>query len=417
MNFSKPPAVNRDQPVIAIHLGLHSEHMLRIAQGILNYTAAHPEISLEDFCFFEDTEGFSTPVPPWTGRVDGAVMGLAREPGILEWIRGGKVPTVNVLGNLMDSSVVSVYADIEGIARIAVEHLFGAGYRSFLYVGWAQADNSHHYRHVLENQLQSRGCNLLAIECTTVELRATEDSLSEPKVDKRIIGLIKKATKPLAIVAINDKVAVGVCRFARKLGLTVPDEVAILGNGDTSVARIASPPITTIRCDFERIGYEAVRLVHRMIQGNRPATKNISVPGVELIARTSTVGSLHTTRSNMQRALDLIRRKACEAIKVPEIAAQMHMSTRTFEIQFAEEIGHSVGEELRRVRLERAKELLAKTELSINRIAGLVGYTDTAYFTRFFRQHVNQTPSEYRQRHGLADAERGNGISRRPPAE
>ena len=135
-----------------------------------------------------------------------------------------------------------------------------------------------------------------------------------------------------------------------------------------------------------------------MIQGKRPPGKNVEVPGAELVVRASTIGNHRTTRSNMQVALDLIRRKACEAIKIPEIAAQMHMSTRSFERQFGEEVGHSVGEELRRVRFERAKELLAKTELSVTRIAGLVGYTNIAYFTKFFHQRENQTPTEFRRR-------------------
>ena len=390
-----------ERPIIAMHLGLHAEDMSRVVQGVLNYNAAHPEISLEDFCFFKDTPGFASAVPPWTGRVDGAVTGLAREPGVLDWLRGGRVPTVNVAGNLMDSSIASVFAEIEGIARVTVEHLYGAGYRKFLYVGWSQADNSHHYRAALAALLKPRKCELLAIECPFI-FRNSPDSLSEPKTDRRIMALMKKAPKPLAIVAINDKVAAGVCQFARKLALAIPEQVAVVGNGDSSVAQIASPPITTTRCDFERIGYEGARLVHRMIQGKRPPSKNVSVPGAEIVARASTLGNHHTTRSNMQLALDLIRRKACEGIKIPEIASQMHMSTRTFELQFAEEVGHSVGEELRRVRLERSKELLSKTELSVTRIAGLVGYTDSAYFTKFFRQHTDQTPSDYRQRHGRA---------------
>ena len=72
------------------------------------------------------------------------------------------------------------------------------------------------------------------------------------------------------------------------------------------------------------------------------------------------------------------------------------MSVRALELQFAAEVGHSVGEELRQVRLERAKELLLRDDLSLTRIATLIGYANNTYFTRFFA-HTGQTPSEFRR--------------------
>jgi LacI family transcriptional regulator len=391
----------RVQPRIAIYLGLHGQHSHRILQGVLNYRVAHPKISVEDFCFFKDTPGFSTPVPPWTGRVDGAISGLAREEGVEEWIASAGVPSVNVCGNLMDSTIVSVVGDIDRTARTVVDHLFNAGYRTFLYVGCSQADDSRRYQAALAKLLKLKSCSLFEMECPTPFFWKSTDSTGDPKWDAQIMEVIKKAPKPLAIVGRNDPTAAGVCRIVRQLGFGIPEDVGIIGTGDTDAARIASPPITTIRCDFERMGYEAARLVHRMIQGNRPADKNISVPGEELIVRQSTLGNQRqrTTHTNIQDALELIRRKACEGITVAEIASQLHMSTRTFKLQFTNEVGRPVGAELRRVRLKRAKELLVHTELPLTRIAGLIGYGDSAYFATFFRQHEDQTPSEYRRRH------------------
>jgi len=398
--------MSEDHPVIAIELGLHNEQMHRVLQGILTFGAAHPEIALEDCCFFNEKPGFETRAPRWTGKADGAVIGIAREPGVVEWIRRGRVPTVNVGGALMDSPLASVVADIDRMAQLVVEHLSGAGYHNFLYVGRTQADCSRHYREALADRLERQGCDLPFVECPVICFRDSRDSLSNPAVDRRIIGAIKRARKPLGVVAISDQIAAGVCRFARNLGLSIPQEVAVVGYGDTNVARIASPPITTIRPDYERIGYEAARLVHRMIQGKRPASKIVIVTGEELIARASTIGKPRRNgRRSMQHAIDMIQRKACDGIRIPEIAADLQMSTRAFELQFADEVGHTVGEEMRRVRLERAKELLAKTELSVTRIANLVGYSDTTYFAKFFRQREKQTPSEFRQTQSQAKTE------------
>jgi AraC-like DNA-binding protein len=73
------------------------------------------------------------------------------------------------------------------------------------------------------------------------------------------------------------------------------------------------------------------------------------------------------------------------------------MSVRTLDARFAAEVGHTVGDELRRVRLQQAKALLQRTELSLTRVAALIGYTDGAYFARFFRKHTGQTPSAFRR--------------------
>jgi AraC-like DNA-binding protein len=59
------------------------------------------------------------------------------------------------------------------------------------------------------------------------------------------------------------------------------------------------------------------------------------------------------------------------------------MSVRTLDARFAAEVGHTVGDELRRVRLQQAKALLQRT--------------DGAYFARFFRKHTGQTPSAFRR--------------------
>ena len=54
-------------------------------------------------------------------------------------------------------------------------------------------------------------------------------------------------------------------------------------------------------------------------------------------------------------------------------------------------------QEIRRVRLERAKSLLRETRLSIGRIAVMVGFEEQAAFGKFFRQQTELSPREYRE--------------------
>ncbi len=104
-----------------------------------------------------------------------------------------------------------------------------------------------------------------------------------------------------------------------------------------------------------------------------------------------------TGRPTVNHALELIRRHACEGVNVEDVVRQLRVPMRTLKLRFGQAVGHSMGDEVRNVRLSRAKELLTTTALSVTRIAGLVGYNDSAHFAHFFRQHVALSPSEYRQ--------------------
>ena len=74
------------------------------------------------------------------------------------------------------------------------------------------------------------------------------------------------------------------------------------------------------------------------------------------------------------------------------------VSRRTFEQWFRKEVGRSPGEEILRVRVERAKRLLTTSELSMSQIARMVGYEQTAGFSKFFRRETGTSPRKFRSR-------------------
>ena len=79
----------------------------------------------------------------------------------------------------------------------------------------------------------------------------------------------------------------------------------------------------------------------------------------------------------------------------------MPVSRSTLFRRFKEQLGRSPKEELTRVRLERAKELLCHSELSIATVAERVGYTESKNFIGIFRRATGQTPLRYRRRHSI----------------
>ena len=89
------------------------------------------------------------------------------------------------------------------------------------------------------------------------------------------------ARKPEALFFYNDMSAIGFIQGAAEAGLHVPDDIAIVGFDDTTVARFAPVPLTTIHQPVDTIGRMAVEIIQKRIQriamGNRTVLKPLLV--------------------------------------------------------------------------------------------------------------------------------------------
>ena len=79
-----------------------------------------------------------------------------------------------------------------------------------------------------------------------------------------------------------------------------------------------------------------------------------------------------------------------------DIARQMSLSTRSLIRKYREIKGRSIGEELSRLRMYQAEEMLRESDLPIKAIAFECGFPDPRYFARKFKKFYNSNPSEYR---------------------
>ncbi|MGD9659948.1 MAG: GlxA family transcriptional regulator [Porticoccaceae bacterium] len=84
-------------------------------------------------------------------------------------------------------------------------------------------------------------------------------------------------------------------------------------------------------------------------------------------------------------------------VSLPLLAGQFGMSIRTFNRRFKQALGQTPGEYIRALRLNHARDLLQKTNLSILEVAGLSGYQDISHFSRQFHKNFQITPGEYRE--------------------
>ena len=101
----------------------------------------------------------------------------------------------------------------------------------------------------------------------------------------------------------------------------------------------------------------------------------------------------------MPLALEYMQAHCAEHLTVSLVAEQAGLSRSRFEHLLKREAGESFTLSLRRLRLEKAKCLLADPSLSVKEIACRVGFLSTSAFSRAFRKLYGQPPSQWRRRH------------------
>ncbi|MEH7096291.1 response regulator transcription factor [Neobacillus vireti] len=98
----------------------------------------------------------------------------------------------------------------------------------------------------------------------------------------------------------------------------------------------------------------------------------------------------------IQVAKEWIKNNLGDSISIKKIAQQVYMNPNYFCDYFKSQTGETILDYVTSARLEKAKELLEKTDLKIYDISLSVGYQDTKYFSRLFKQWIGQTPSQFR---------------------
>jgi signal transduction histidine kinase/DNA-binding LacI/PurR family transcriptional regulator/AraC-like DNA-binding protein len=104
------------------------------------------------------------------------------------------------------------------------------------------------------------------------------------------------------------------------------------------------------------------------------------------------------TSALVKRALAYLHQNYARALSRWEIAEAVGVSEDYLSRVFSRELGLSPWDYLNRYRIQRAKELLRRTDASIRSIAYQIGFRDQAYFSRVFRKQTGFSPNEFREK-------------------
>jgi LacI family transcriptional regulator len=97
-------------------------------------------------------------------------------------------------------------------------------------------------------------------------------------------------------------------------------------------------------------------------------------------------------------ALKFIRENACLGTTVEQVLKHVPISRSMLERGFRQYLKRSPHAEIRLVQLKRVRDLLSETELPLERIAHLAGFTHPEYMSVVFKRELGETPGQYRRR-------------------
>ena len=99
----------------------------------------------------------------------------------------------------------------------------------------------------------------------------------------------------------------------------------------------------------------------------------------------------------VETTINYVKAHLSDPISRDTITRELHVSEGHISHLFKKETGDSLTEYITNMRIEKAKELLLQTNLSISEICERIGYNYQAYFTRIFREKVGMSPVQYRK--------------------
>lgn len=97
------------------------------------------------------------------------------------------------------------------------------------------------------------------------------------------------------------------------------------------------------------------------------------------------------------KAEQILREKRNAALSVAMLASECGLSHAQFIRLFRESFGQTPSDYIVSLRLQKAKELLSQTELSVKKISEICGFENQYYFSNFFKHRVGYAPTDYRK--------------------
>jgi LacI family transcriptional regulator len=365
-------------------------------QGILRYERLYGPWRLH----IVEGKRFEQPSRDLASLGVGGVIAGTTLTELLEPVLRAGVPTV--LFDPLDPQAMRAFprfrysvicCDSEAVGRMGAEYLLEQGFRQFAFVSDIWDSNwACRRRDGFVRRLQEAG-----LPCEVYDALPDAARNDWGVEQKGLAAWLKRLAKPVGLMTANDVRGRQVLDTCLVAGVSVPDQVAVLGvDNDELICSTTNPPMTSILRDTEGSGYYAAQMLDRLMRGKSRKSETLLYGPLRVVGRQSTERLQFTDRLAV-KAVEFIRINAGIGMNVSDVVKHLNVSRRLAELRFRQAVGHSIHDELQRARLTQVRRLLQETDLSIAEITEHCGYESESYLGLVFRRHFGVTMRQFRK--------------------
>ena len=374
---------------VALMFPARISHLEASTQGIAEFARRHG-----GWTFIMRPDTFTVSLRSLKGWNGSGAIALIEDESEAAAAKELTIPVVNLSGSLRDAGLPRVTVDNEAVGRLAADHLVKCGFHRFAFYGTDDLWYSQLRRRGFVETLKGKGCGC-EIYATRSDLRSGQPWHYGQKDLERWLA---KLETPIGLLACDDHRARMVSEACSRLGLNVPNHVGIIGvDNEQLICEFCVPPLSSIaRSDFE-VGFEAAALLSRIMSGQSPPASDILIPPEGVIRRHST-DIVGVDDPHVAAAVRFIRENLDKQFGVKQLAAHVSVSRRSLEQGFRTQLDCTPHEYLCRLRVERAKQLLAGSiRMKISQVARACGFNNPLQLRRAFKRSTGSTPQRFRE--------------------
>lgn len=294
------------------------------------------------------------------------------------------------------SNIAELLSDSRTAGRLAAEHFIEQGFWNFAFCGYED-------RPWVQLRLDGFAARLLeaGFSPQVYQPQKASDAYSWKRELPVMTAWLKSLPRPVAVMACNDKRGRQVLDACVTCGLRVPEDVAVVGvDNDQLFGNLSNPPLSSVAINLSKMGYQAAELLDSLMHDKVVNPPDIIGEALWVVRRASS-NVFATSDPHLASAVRFIREHAREAIGAEDVVSQAGISRRSLELRFKKVMKTSICDEIQHVRLGHAKQLLAETNLSVERISHLSGFCSPSHLGNVLRLETGMTPGQFRQRIGI----------------
>ncbi|MEQ9409574.1 MAG: XylR family transcriptional regulator [Fuerstiella sp.] len=375
---------------VALLLETSNAYSRGLLDGIIAFVQQHRTWSV----YLPEQERGATP-PNWlrNWQGDGIIARIETE-AIARAVRRTGLPVVDVSAARYVKGIPWVETDDGAIAELAAEHLLSRGFQNLAYCGDPDFNWSRWREQRFRELVHDAGARYFVHQ----SIPRLRPGYSWNRDRQQLARWLKKLPQPVGIMACYDIKAQQLLAICRDEGIAVPEQVAVIGvDNDRRLCELCDPPLSSVIPNTVKAGFQAAEMLGHLMANRRPAAMKSLITPLGVETRQST-DVLAIDDPDIVSALQYIRQNAFSGINVHDVLRHVPLSRRVLESRFQQLLGRTPHAEILRLRIDRVKQLLVETDLSLAEIAGSAGFRHTEYLSVAFKRSEGETARDFRKR-------------------